>query len=77
MEELAAIRSQEGRVCAILESNAKDDLKVVYNIRTVSPGQPGYEALHARQIGALGLVLRRLAVARRSKESQEKPAQKG
>ncbi len=58
------------------ESSAKDDLKIVYNIRTVSPGQPGYETIHARQIGALGLFLRRLAVARRPKEGQEKPAQK-
>jgi hypothetical protein len=59
------------------ESRAQGDLRVVYNIRTVSPDQPGYEALHARQIRALGLVLRRLAMARRPKESQEKPAQKG
>jgi hypothetical protein len=59
------------------ESSAQDDgLKVVYNVRTVSPGQPGYEALHARQVRALGLFLRRLALARRSKEGQEKPAQK-
>jgi hypothetical protein len=58
------------------ESRAKDDLKVVYDIRTVSPGQPGYETIHARQVKAVGLFLRRLAIARRSKEGQEKPAQK-
>jgi hypothetical protein len=58
------------------ESGAQGDLKVVYNVRTVSPGQPGYEVLHARQVKAVGLFLRRLAIARRSKEGQEKPAQK-
>ena len=58
------------------ESNAQGDLKVAYNVRTVSPGQPGYEELHARQVRAVGLFLRRLALARRPKEDQEKPAQK-
>jgi hypothetical protein len=58
------------------ESRTKDDLEVVYNIRIVSPGQPGYETIHARQVKAVGLFLRRLAIARRSKEGQEKPAQK-
>ena len=45
------------------ESRAKDDLKVVYDIRTVSPSQPGYETIHARQVKAVGLFLRRLAIA--------------
>lgn len=58
------------------ESNAQGDLKVVYNIRTVPPGQPGYETIHARQVKAVGLFLRRLALAHRPKEGQEKPARK-
>ncbi len=58
------------------ESESRTDLEVVYSIRTVSPGQPGYETIHARQVKAVGLFLRRLAIARRSKENQEKPAQK-
>ena len=53
------------------EGRAQGDLKVAHNVRTVSPGQPGYEALHARQVRAIGLFLRRLAIARRSKEGQK------
>jgi hypothetical protein len=58
------------------EGRAQGDLKIVYNVRTVSPDQPGYETIHARQIAAVGRFLRRLAIARRSKESQERPGPK-
>jgi hypothetical protein len=52
------------------------DLKVVPTARIVSPGEPGYEEIRARQFKAVGGVIRRLALERNSKGSQEKPSPK-
>lgn len=45
------------------------DLKVVLTARAVSPGEPGYEELRARQFKAVGGLIRRLALERNSKQS--------
>jgi hypothetical protein len=58
------------------ESRAKDDLEVVYNVRTVS-SWPAWVRDDSRTSGQGHRPLpRRLAIARRPKEGQEKPTQK-
>jgi len=52
------------------------DLKVVHTVQAVSPGEPGYEELRARQFKAVGGLIRRLALERNSKGGQEKPSPK-
>lgn len=59
------------------KNRARDDkLKIIYTVRIASPGEPGSEKIHARQIRAMASLIRRVAIAHMAKEGQEESGPK-